>query len=363
MNMTSVVLSVSDRHHPTVQPVSQIIERNLYQREPVANALWINPEKENCWQHVQKICTSVKLFTQDYGSYFFLKQTGAVTEYAAYPEATDKKYAWIIVNLPRQKALLRMLLDCAASQLAEDGLLWLAGENQAGIKSADKVLKSYFGHVRKLDNARHCTLFEASGVSDQPVFDPHIHRKKWLLDCIPNGLRVVSYPGVFAHGRLDAGTALLLKALADMKLEGNILDFACGSGIIGACIAAWNVRANVTLLDTNAVALKACSETLAANQLSASILASDGLSELSLSEQTGKFDTIVSNPPIHASVKTDNHLSIRLLESVHEFMNPGGTLIIVANIHLPYEKWLSQRFRYCKQLLVSDSYKVIAATI
>jgi 16S rRNA (guanine1207-N2)-methyltransferase len=338
------------------QPASQIIERNLHRREPVKQALWINPDKESSWQSIGKRCTSLKLFTQDFASFTALKQAGLDTEYAAYPSDPGTRYDWIILTLPRQKALLRLLLDCAASLLSENGTLWLAGENQAGIKSADKLLKSHFSQVRKVDNARHCTLYEAEGVSEQHHFDPHSHRQKWMLDFVPSGLKVVSYPGVFAHGRLDAGTALLLETLKDKKLGTDILDFACGAGLIGACIGASNREANVTLLDTNAVALKACEETFAANQMSASILASDGLSEL-----TGTFDTIVSNPPIHASQKTDTHMSIRLLEKVTDYLNPGGSLIIVANIHLPYERWLSQQFRYCRQLASSKTFKVIEA--
>jgi 16S rRNA (guanine1207-N2)-methyltransferase len=338
------------------QPVNQIIERNLRRREAAKQVLWINPDKENCWESLSKLCTSLKLFTQDFASFTALKQTGMDTEYAAYPRDPGTRYDWIIITLPRQKALLRLLLDSAASLLSENGVLWLAGENKAGIKSADKLLKSHFSQVRKLDNARHCTLYEAEGVSGQQLFDPHSHRQKWMLDYIPSGLKVVSYPGVFAHGRLDAGTALLLETLRDMKLEGDILDFACGAGLIGACIGASNKNTCITLLDTNAVALKACEETFAANQMSASILASDGLSEL-----TGTFDTIVSNPPIHASQKTDTHMSIRLLESVTDYLNPGGSLIIVANIHLPYEKWLSQQFKYCRQLASSKTFKVIEA--
>ncbi len=65
-----------------------------------------------------------------------------------------------------------MMLDCAASLLARNGVLWLAGENKAGIKSADKLLKTHFRKVRKLDNARHCSLFEACAHIYQDAFNP-----------------------------------------------------------------------------------------------------------------------------------------------------------------------------------------------
>lgn len=302
-------------------------------------------------------CSSLKLFSQDYGSYTFLRDAGAIIDFAAFPQADDSEYDWIILNLPRQKALLNMMLDCAANLLKKDGVIWLAGENKAGIKSADKQLKSHFAQCRKLDNARHCSLFEASVRLSQDSFNPLNYRDQWDLNCNNSEIKIISYPGVFAHGRLDNGTALLLSVLDTMEPGGDVLDFACGAGVIGACIAANHAISTVTLLDTSALALKACRDTLEANQLEGHVLASDGLSGINES-----FDIIISNPPIHAGAKTDSQLGLRLLDSVHEHIRPDGKLILVANIHLPYENWLSARFNKFSVLAANKNYKVIAAT-
>jgi len=338
--------------------VSQIIERNLNRRQIGGSVLWINPEKDDCWRSVKANCTSLKLFSQDYGCYSFLRQAGANIEFSAFPEPGLGKYDWIIVNLPRQKALLAMLLDCACALLADHGVLWLAGENKAGIKSADKLLKARLGQLGKLDNARHCSLYEAHTHLNKNVFNPLTYRQQWLLDCAGSAINVFSYPGVFAHGRLDEGTALLLDALAPMVLKGDVLDFACGAGVIGTCIASQHADTSVTLLDTSALALRACKETLESNHLNGTVLASDGLSELNNSYS---YDLVVSNPPIHAGVRTDNLLGMRLLESVHEHIRPAGQLILVANVHLPYEKWLTKRFKRFSELAANENYKVIVA--
>lgn len=303
------------------------------------------------------MCSSLKLLSQDYGSYIVLRDAGADVEFAAFPREEEKEYDWVIINLPRQKALLNMLLDCAADLLAKDGVVWLAGENKAGIKSADKRLKSYFGQIRKLDNARHCSLFEAGVRLNENIFDASNYRGQWDLNCNKTGMTVISYPGVFAHGRLDNGTALLLHALATMELKGDVLDFACGAGIIGACIAIHHADSKITLLDTSALALKACTETLDVNKVEGQVLASNGLSEVS-----DIYDVVISNPPIHAGARTDTQLGLRLLESVHEHIRPGGKLILVANIHLPYENWLSARFKRFSELAANANYKVIVAT-
>jgi len=335
--------------------VSQIIDRNLHRIEAGGSVLWINPETDDCWQAVKPRCSSLKLFSQDRGCYTSLQRAGANIEFSAFP-GSSVKYERIIINLPRQKALLAMLLDCAAGLLAKSGVLWLAGENKAGIKSADKLLKLHFARIRKIDNARHCSLFEATTPLNQDPFNPLDYRQRWLLNCADSDIQILSYPGVFAHGRLDDGTALLLDTLAKMELKGDVLDFACGAGLIGACIAAQHAHTRVTLLDTSALAVRSCKETLEANSLSGCVLASDGLSEVE-----GSFDVVVSNPPIHAGIKTDNGLGMRLLDSVHKQIKPGGQLMIVANVHLPYEPWLAKRFKRFSELAVNENYKVIAA--
>lgn len=336
--------------------VSQIIQRNLHRQKPVARVLWLNPEKDDGWRSLETSGEPPKLFSQDYSRHVFFQQAGANVEFSAFPQSDNEQYDWIIVNLPRQKALLAMLLDCATAMLSNDGVLWLAGENKAGIKSADKLLKKHFRHVRKLDNARHCSLYEASERLDQNGFNPGTYREQWTVDYADSRIRVLSYPGVFAHGRLDKGTALLLDVLPKVDLNGDILDFACGAGVIGACIAAHHTGTRLTLLDSSALALEASRETLEANGLHGTTLASDGLSGVDES-----YDVIVSNPPIHAGIKTDNHLGMRLLEQVQEHIRPGGRLILVANVHLPYEQWLKKRFKRLIELAADDNFKVIMA--
>lgn len=339
-----------------MHPISQIIEKNLYRRETRGTGLWINPEKDTAWRQAANHCASLKLSCQDHGAFRYHQLAGAEVSFAAFPEAISKGFDWIIVNLPRQKKLLAMLMDCASSFLAEEGTLWLAGENRAGIKSADKHLELHFGQVTKLDSARHCTLFEATTPHQEKTFSPSPYQEQWSLQCGNSDITVLSYPGVFAHGRLDPGTALLLESITGLDFKGNVLDFGCGAGVIGACIAASNQNTAVTFLDTNALALRACRESLDENGLSGLLLASDGLAEL-----RGRYDLVISNPPIHAGVKTDNRMSLRLLESVHEYINPNGRIIIVANRHLPYEKWLEQLFHSVNELAANDHFKVISA--
>ena len=373
----------------------QIICKNLAHRAEAAAGLWINPNRDLSWREVANHCDTLNLFCQDFGAFSYHQQTGADVRFGAFPNVSDlkpsdlgtrgilapaimtstiettgivesqdsvqiQKFDWIILTLPRQKELLQMLLDCAKCLLAAGGTVWLAGENKAGIKSADKLLKKHFGHVQKLDNARHCTLFEASAPNIDKPFNSAGYLETWIADSAQDfagkKLEIASYPGVFAHGHLDAGSSLLLESLARQTITGSVLDFGCGSGVIGAHIAT-QPDTDVTFLDTSALALKACKETLARNNLEGTLLAADGLTGLET-----RYNWILSNPPIHSGVKTNNHLSMQLLTDVDKHLQPGGQLIIVANRHLPYEKWLGEKFKQVSELGVNQHFKVLCAS-
>jgi len=349
--------------------ISQIIEKNLPHMGTGLAGLWINPATDNTWRQATEHCRTLQLFCQDFDVWQYHQQAGADTQFGAFPKAVAHGYEWIIVNLPRQKALLDMLLECAASLLSDTGELWLAGENRAGINSADKRLKCYFKQHCKLDNARHCVLWSATAAREKAPFNALAHRREWHLVGQQSDLKICSYPGVFNHGRLDQGTALLLSTLTSsdsavkvLDVPGNtlgkVLDFGCGAGVVGASVRAANSDSEVTFLDNNALALTACEETLRANQLPGAVLASNGFSEIQQ-----KFDLILSNPPIHTGVKTDNTLGMRVLGAVHEHLKPGGQLLIVANRHLPYETWLAGNFRRVSMLLENRHFKVLLARL
>ncbi|MBS7676150.1 methyltransferase, partial [Vibrio cholerae] len=84
-------------------------------------------------------------------------------------------------------------------------------------------------------------------------------------------LKVVSLPGVFSHGRLDRGTELLLEHL-DKLPSGNLLDFGCGAGVLGAAVKRRYPHNTVTMLDVDAFAAASSRLTLAANGLEAEVL-------------------------------------------------------------------------------------------
>jgi 16S rRNA (guanine1207-N2)-methyltransferase len=163
-------------------------------------------------------------------------------------------------------------------------------------------------------------------------------------------------PGVFAHGRVDKGSRLLLDSLEKLRPEGKILDFACGSGVIGCALLAAGARVELTLLDVSALALEASGRTLSLNGMKAALLPSDGLSELE-----GRYDWIISNPPFHRGVSNDLEIAEKFFAEAGTFLTENGRIVIVCNRHLPYASWLQNHFDRVERLDENSDFVIIQA--
>lgn len=229
----------------------------------------------------------------------------------------------------------------------------VVGEHQGGIKRVPKILGNMGMRCDKLDNARRCTLFATRTVTIETPDSAWQH-----FDAL--GMTLISHPGVFGHGKVDEGTLLLLQAV-ETALEVlppkalKVLDMGCGDGIISAWLAARGHQ--VTAVDVSAFAVEACRRTLAANQLSGQVLASDVYTAL----EGQRFDLIVSNPPFHQERDVSYGPSARLIEEAPGYLTGQGQLIVVANAFLPYPGLLDRTFGSFETLADNRRFRVYRA--
>ena len=340
-----------------LHPVSELLSRNGSRLDSGSDVCWINPPRGAPWQALGEIAP-LRLFSQDFGAASELKAAGAPVEFGDFPVIAPHLAPHAILTLPRAKAALDMMLHCLATQLPASGRLWLAGENRAGIKSAKSHLAAHFGRVEKIDSARHCVLFEASKTGELPEFNADDFRSEYQASAGELTLTLVSWPGVFAHGRLDPGTALLLECLAGIEAPGKVLDFGTGCGVIAAFLGLKHPGLELVLSDNDALALRSAAATLALNGVNGKVVASHGFSSIE-----GRFDLLVSNPPFHQGHVTRTDLSMRLLADAGNFLNPGGQLLLVVNRHLPYRRWLDDTFTDHRVLASDNRYQVLSTTM
>lgn len=260
-----------------------------------------------------------------------------------------------VLFLPKFRELTEYLLQ----QLARlPGLqrLFLVGEKRAGIERAAKQL-AQFGKSWKLDSARHCQLWLCEL---EPEAVQRVTEQDWQQDFaiqLPSGqqLELCSLPGVFSHGRLDKGTALLLEHL-DALPSGALLDFGCGAGVIGAALKTLHPDSSVSMLDVDAFAVESSRRTLERNGLQAEVVAGAGIADA-----PHQLAAIVTNPPFHKGVHTHYQATEDLLRQASVHLRPGGELRLVANSFLRYPELIETHLGPCRVLAERDGFRVYAA--
>ncbi|MEJ2400172.1 MAG: methyltransferase [Xanthomonadales bacterium] len=338
-----------------MEPISQVVlrNRNRWGDGPV---LLVDMPADGLESALREAGLALRASNQEFGTYKALSARGTAAEFAPAPRA-ERGEALIVLRLPREKERFAMVLHALAASMDSDARLWVVGEKRAGIKSAGRLLEQRFASVDRLDNARHCSLLEARAPRACPPFRLDDLGATLSVDAGASRLRLCSLPGVFAHRRVDGGTALLLDALEDCAVHGRVLDFACGNGIVGIGLLRAHPGVQLTLLDTSALALEAARRSLALNDGTARVLASDGLGELD-----GRFDWIVSNPPFHRGVDNDLDIAADFFRRAGTFLEADGRIVVVFNRHLPYERWAREHFRSVRRLAQNREYTVLQAS-
>ncbi len=242
----------------------------------------------------------------------------------------------VVIQFPKSKAELNFTLAMIQHCTTMETKILVVGENKGGIKSIDKLTADTLEYCHKVDSARHCVLFASTLKKQQKPFE----LTQWFsfYDVVIDGitLKVAALPGVFSQSGLDKGTALLLNNLPQ-HLQGNVLDFGCGAGVIAGFIGKKFNHVSLSLLDVSALALASAAKTLEINELKGNVFASNSLSQV-----TEKYEHVISNPPFHQGIKTHYVATESFLKGIKRFVIPKGNVMVVANSFLRYQPIMEQ---------------------
>ena len=165
-------------------------------------------------------------------------------------------------------------------------------------------------------------------------------------------LALESGSGVFARGRLDIGTAVLLRE-TEPPGPGRYLDLGCGYGVIGLAIAVAQTRATVDAVDVNERAL---------------LLATDNAASLGVADRfvaatpdllpPASYDEIWSNPPIRVGKQALHVLLLTWLPR----LAPGGRAVMVVGKNLGADSlasWLGEQGYPTTKLASAKGFRVL----
>lgn len=244
---------------------------------------------------------------------------------------TEKKHDLVIVNFPKSKEELNFTLAMIAHCVTEETKLLIVGENKGGIKSVNKLTQNTLTFCTKVDSARHCVLFIGALNMQTKKFNINDWYQYYDAEIGNIRINIASLPGVFSQKSLDKGSELLLNNLPK-KMQGSVLDFGCGAGVIASFIGIKYPDVELSLVDISALALNSAQKTLMMNNITGNVFASNSLSEVN-----HKYCHVVSNPPFHQGLKTHYEATENFLKEVKRHLSPKGDITIVANNFLRYQ--------------------------
>jgi 16S rRNA (guanine1207-N2)-methyltransferase len=271
----------------------------------------------------------------------------------------------VAIRIPTEKLALLKLLSDAFGLLRVGGQCAIAGATNEGVKSAAALMKALFGNATVLGTdsgsravvaiKRGITPVDASVLANPFLQHDAFHTIDVELRGIP--MQLFSRPGVFSWEHLDEGTAVLADVM-EVQPGDDVLDLGCGSGALGLLAALRSGTGRVTLLDVDAEAVRCASRGIAAaGRTNCRALTSD----IALAVHGERFDRVVANPPFHVGKNTDLDVPTQFILDAWRVLKPGGTLQLVANRTLPYERIVYETFGNLTTTHDGPRFKVLSA--
>ncbi|MCI9629704.1 class I SAM-dependent methyltransferase [Thomasclavelia cocleata] len=133
-------------------------------------------------------------------------------------------------------------------------------------------------------------------------------------------LTFISDNGVFSKKMIDYGSRVLLDTIKIDSNKKSLLDVGCGYGTFGVSLKSVYPFLQVEMVDVNERAINLAKKNLQKNNLDAKVYMSSVYDNV-----FGKYDLIVTNPPIRAG----KEIVTKILVEAKEHLNYKGEIWVV----------------------------------
>ena len=259
----------------------------------------------------------------------------------------------VLVRLPRSLEALRDIAGLIAAHASPDVVVFAGGRLKHMTIAMNEVLGEFFARLDVTHARQKSRVLVARTPHDggDPVPRRATH----------DGLVVCAFGGAFAGASIDIGTRFLLEHLPAVAGGGDAaIDFACGTGVIGATLALRHPDLRVIACDQSAAAVASAAATAQANGIADRmvVVRDDMLG----TRPDGSAAFIALNPPFHAGSAVHEGIAPRMFAEAARVLRPGGELWTVWNSGLRYRPALERTVGPTRQIARNAKFTVTAST-
>ncbi|MFC4994435.1 class I SAM-dependent methyltransferase [Rubritalea tangerina] len=261
-----------------------------------------------------------------------------------------------IVHFATKNATENLVQLGTYSQLLNQGGRWISVvPNRMGASRLKKDILKLFPESENSSKSK-CRIFDASCAPDTAL------ARKWASLAKPKAIKgtsLLTTPGVFSADKLDTGSQLLARILEKESFFGSGADLGSAYGYLSKTIldTPRNRIRELVLYELDSRALDCAKRNLQDHQNTEFIWA-DVTAGVHHCRQ---FDWVVMNPPFHEAQDQSFELGKTFIREAARILKPGGSLYLVANLHLPYEELIRTTFRSHRTLVEDKGFKCIFA--
>ncbi|PCI02809.1 MAG: methyltransferase [Hyphomicrobiales bacterium] len=266
------------------------------------------------------------------------------------PSRELENYDGALVLAGKHKRLNEANVIRAWNGLKPGKILVVAGDKNVGIAPLRKFVQAKVEVEESLSKNHGLVFWVVKQATD------------WELS--PVGAAVEGYktaPGMFSPEKIDMGSSLLAEHF-DERIRGSVADFGAGWGYLcGELLSCSKKLSHLDLYEADWASLEAAKENI--SDKVGDVHMGAYWIDITAEPITRKYNWIIMNPPFHAGRKADIPLGESFIAKARQSLQPKGKLLMVANIQLPYEALLKQKFSRCELLSSKGGFKVFEAMV
>jgi 23S rRNA (guanine1835-N2)-methyltransferase len=258
-------------------------------------------------------------------------------------ESLQGVFDCVLIKVPKTLALLEDQLLCLRPHLHANTQIIVAGMIKNLPPTVWKLLERLIGTTRTSLAKKKARLifvdFDASLTTPKSPYPTEYQLEN-------TNYRLTNHANVFSRDHLDIGTRFFLQHLPSSSAALDIIDLACGNGVVGLLAAAKNPNARLYFVDESFMAVasaRANFQRAFGETRLASFQVGDGLSEFAVQSA----DLILCNPPFHQQQTIGDQLASQFFKQSKTVLRRGGELWVIGNRHLAYHQDLKRLFGNC----------------